>query len=246
MAADCGTAVVHGNTAYFSRDYRVYSYTPAKDEWTKLPPCEYYYFGLGVVKDKITTVGGSLRGVATNSLHCLEEQGTKWREILPPMPTARVRSAVVTTPTHLIVAGGRTGYGVALSAIEILNTNTLQWSSASSSPEALGHPHMSLCGEHLYLSEHNTIFSCSEEELLKSCKPTSTNCNSSDGDSVWTELSNIPIRYGARLISLKGQVLAIGGRDQRLGGQPSGALHNYNRNTCKLVECYCRDTHTML
>ena len=81
---------------------------------------------------------------------------------------------------HLIVvAGGRTGLHGALFTIEILDTTTLQWSSASSSPEPLWYPHMSLCGEHLYISEHSKIFSCSVERLFKWCKPAST--NSSDG-----------------------------------------------------------------
>ena len=70
---------------------------------------------------------------------------------------------------------------------------------------------MTLCGGYLYLSQDNTIFSCSVEELLKSCKPAST--NSSDGGSVWTTLTDIPVPYGATLATLRGHVLAIGGSD---------------------------------
>ena len=175
MAAHLGAATVHRNTAYFSCDNRIYSYTLAKDQWAELKPCEYYNFSVAVIKDKVTTIGGLSGDKPTNILLSLEEHGTKWRKPFPPMTTARVRPATVTTPTHLIVAGGGAGYSIAVSTVEILDTNTLQWSYASSSPEALGHPHMSLCGEHLYLSDHNTIFSCSVEDLLKSCKPTSTN-----------------------------------------------------------------------
>ena len=162
-SARWGSAVVHGNTAYFSQDYNVYSYALASDEWTTLPKCEYSEFGLAVVNNKVTTIGG-WRRKPTSVLLCLEDQGTKWRELLPLMPTARYRPAAVTTPTHLIVAGGRTKLiFTALSSVEILDTITLQWSSASSSPKALSYPHMSLCGEDLYLSKDNTIFSCSVE-----------------------------------------------------------------------------------
>ena len=217
--------VVHGNTAYIPGvDNNVYCYTLASDEWTKLLPSEYEHFGMAVVNGKVTTIGGSCRGKSTNILLCLEDQGTKWRELLPPMPTARVMPATVTTPTHLIVAGGQKMNGRSLSSIEILDTNTLQWSSASSSPEALGCPHMSLCGEHLYLSGHNTIFSCSVEELLKSCKPASTL------QSLWRKLADIPVRYHASLTTLRGQVLAIGGED-RSDDTPTGAIHHYNRST---------------
>ena len=229
MSTYRGSAVVHGNTAYFSRYHNVYSYTLANDEWTSLPRCEYLRFGLAVVNDKVTTIGGwSGITVATNTLLCLEDQGTKWRELFPPMPTARDRPATVTTPTHLIVAGGEIRL-IPLSHVEILDTNTLQWSSASSSPKALGYPHMTLCGEHLYLSEDNTIFSCSVEELLKSCKPAST--TSSDGDSVWNKLADIPVPYWASLTTLREQVLAIGGSDQKYGGTPTGVIHCYDRST---------------
>ena len=105
MLAFQGSAVVHGNTAYFSQGHCVYSYTPASDEWTTLPPCEYRRFGLAVVNDKVTTIGGYRSGIGpTNTLLCLDDQGTKWSKFLPPMPAARVRPATVTTPTHLIVA----------------------------------------------------------------------------------------------------------------------------------------------
>ena len=229
MTARWGAAVVHEDIAYFSESSRVYSYTLAKDEWTKLRQCEYGYFGLAVVNNKVTTIGGSRRdGTATSSLLCLEDQGTKWRELLPPMPTARFRPATVTIPTNLIVAGGRAGAGSSvLCTIEILDTNTLQWSSATSSPKALEYPHISLCGEHLYLSEDDTIFSCSVEKLLKSCKPASTYNNA--GDSVWTKRADISVPYGASLTTLRGQVVAIGGSNQPLHGTPTGTIHCYDR-----------------
>ena len=232
MSAYWGAAVVNGNTAYFSQGNDVFSYMPNKHEWTKLQPSEYRYFGMAIVNNKVTTIGGMNRARALLSL---EDQGTKWRELLPPMPTARANPATVTTPTHLIVAGGWTALfgGSALSTVEILDTNTLQWFSASSSPKALQYPGMSLCGEHLYLSEDNTIFSCSVEELLKSRKPASIYdiTNSSAGDSVWTKLADIPVPYGASLTTLRGQVLTIGGSDQPWGGTLTGAIHRYERST---------------
>ena len=222
--------MVHKDIAYFSLINSVYSYTLAKDQWTKPKQCEYFSFGLAVVNNKITTIGGSNHGTVTNLLLSLDGQEKKWKECLPPMPTARYRPATVTIPTHLIVAGGMTRQNSsALSTIEILDTSTFQWSSASSSPEAFRYPHMSLCEEYLYLSENNTILSCSVEELLKSCKPAST--NSRTGDTMWTKLADIPVPYGASLTTLMGQVFAIGGSDQPSGGRLTGAIYQYNRST---------------
>ena len=179
---------------------------------------------MAVVNDKLTTVGGCTDVTLiekTNSLLCYIQE-KRWEQLLPPMPTERQRLAAVTTPTHLVVAGGRTGFfGAALSTVDVLDLNTLQWSSASSSPKGFQCPHMTLCGGYLYLSEHDIIFSCSVEELLKSCKPPST--NGSDGGSVWTGLTDIPVPHGASLATLRGHVLAIGAKNR--------SIHCYDRNT---------------
>ena len=235
MNIDIGIVVVHDNTAYFSDGFRAYSYTPTRDEWTQLPKCPHHYFGMAVVHDKVTTIGGMHRCTVTTTLLCLED---KWIALLPPMRTARVKPTTVTTPTHLIVAGGDTKQGNALLTIEILDTNTFQWSSASSLPETLKRPQMSLCGEHLYLAKNNTIFSCSVDELLKSCKPAPT--NSSAGESVWTKLADIPVPYGASLTTLRGQVLAIGGAGCATRW-PSNRSHSPLQQEYRFMECHWRD-----
>ena len=193
--------MVHGNTAYFSQGYNVYSYTLSQDNWTELKQCECLDFSMAVVNNQLTTIGGTSNlTTPTNTLLCLSRSSSemKWEELLPPMPTARTYSAAVTTPTHLIVAGGSRG-DHELSVVETLDTNTLQWSSVSSSPEALVYPNMTLCNGQLYLSEHSKIFSCSVEELLKSRKPASTNSSG----SVWTKLADIPVPYWTRLTTLR-------------------------------------------
>ena len=215
-----GAAVVRGDTAYFSQYNSVYSYTPAKDKWVELQPCEFESFGMAVVNDRVTTIGGYCDDKPTNILLCLEDQGTKWKELFTQMPTPRAQPASATTPTHLIVAGGTTGpFSKGLSTIEILNTNTLQWSSASSAPRALIFPHTSLRGERLYLTERDAVFSCSVEKLIQSCN---------DGGSVWTKLTNTPVSCDASLTTLMGQVIALGGSDQ---GMPSGVIHSYDGST---------------
>jgi hypothetical protein len=103
-----------------------------------------------------------------------------------------------------------------------LNTETLQWSTASSLPETAGHPQITTCGGTLYLSDSGSnAFSCSVEDLLKST-------NSSDGGSVWTRLASIPTPCGSSLATLRGHVLAIGGADDGWGSNPTGAIHCYD------------------
>ena len=137
----------------------------------------------------------------------------------PSMPTKRVLPAAANTPTHLVVAGGsQSFYRDPVATVEVLNTETLQWSTASSLPETVPLPQMTTCGGCIYLANDNCkVFSCSVEDLKST--------NSSDGGSVWTRLANIPTPQMSTLATLRGRVLAIGGRD---GVNPTGAIHCYD------------------
>ena len=211
--------MVHGSTAYFSSRHNVYSYTVPGNKWIKLPQCKYEHFAIAVINDALTTIGGRDRqDAATNTL--LSLSGSSWEEVLPPMPTKRAHPATANTPTHLVVAGGGQSMGRdAVATVEVLNTETLQWSTASSLPQQLLYPQMTTCGGCIYLASNDKkVFLCPVEDLLKST-------NSSDGGSVWTRLANIPTLLCSTLATLRGRVLAIGGK---YGGNPTGAIHCYD------------------
>ena len=197
----------------------MYSYIVPENKWTKLPQCKYKDFAMAVINDALTTVGGeNHQGLVTNIL--LSLSGSLWEEVLPPMPTKRVHPAAANTPTHLVVAGGsQLRHGEPMVTVEVLNTETLQWSTASSLPKAVPYPQITTCGGCIYLARTgNKVLSCSVEDLLKST-------NSSDGGSVWTRMAAIPTRHRSSLVTLSGRVLAIGGKD---GGNPTGAIHCYD------------------
>ena len=232
----------HERTAYFSVNRSVYSYTVSADKWTKLPKCKCELFGLAVVKGKLTTIGGMMGGLigfigaliasdATNSLFSLS--GSSWKEALPPMPTKRCRPAAASTPTHLVVAGGMSMREIPydpeyLSTVEVLTQETLQWSTASSLPENVPYPQLTLCGGSFHLLHHGHHYSCSVEDLLESYKPAT---NSSDDGSVWTELAAVPVKlYSSLVVGESRPVLAIGGAIA-LGDNPTGAIHRYNVST---------------
>ena len=216
-------AAIHGSTAYFSSNYNVCSYTVPENKWTKLPQCKYRDFGLAVLNGAPTTIGGSHTdegGTYSKVNTLLSLSGSSWEEVLPPMPTKRECPAAVRTPTHLVVAGGWILDG-RTATVEVLNTETLQWSTASSLPEAVSFPQMTTCGGCLYLADdESNVFSCFVEDLLKST-------NSSDGGSVWTRLASIPVGEDSTLATLRGRVLAIGGDDDGTGN-PTGAIHCYD------------------
>ena len=100
--------------------------------------------------------------------------GWKWERYLPPMLTERILPATVTITTHLVVAAGKKTSIHGLSAVEVLDTETRQWSMTSSLPRDAGSPQMVLCSGYVYLSDVEcTVFSCSVEELLHPHKTTS-------------------------------------------------------------------------
>ena len=133
MGTHMGSAVVHGSTAYFSIFKSVYSYTVPENKWTKLPQCKYDYFAMAGINDALTTIGGwDYQGATTNTL--LSLSGSSWEEVLPPMPTKRWRPAAANTPTHLVVVGGTLSLTAGDTAtVEVLNIETLQWSTAARS-----------------------------------------------------------------------------------------------------------------
>ena len=229
-----GTVVAHKSIVYVSHAYSVYAYEAMDNKWSKLEPCRYEDFSLAVVHENLTTIGGSdNRGVNTNSLLCLIGSATRkmWSEVLPSMPMKRLRPAAATASAHLIVAGGRKAFFQShLASVDVLNTDTLQWSVACSLPIKVGLPQIVLCGRFFYLSNSSMVFSCSVENLLKSCRPVST--DSSDCGSVWTRLADLPVEHGYSLATLGGRVLAIGGADGIFGRRPKRAIHSYDVVSC--------------
>lgn len=202
---------------------------------------------MAVIGNKLTAIGGwSSESSKTNVLLSLTTRSeNSWREVVPPMPTVRTNPGAVTTDTHLVVAGGTLRH-----IVEVLNTQTLQWSVASSLPAIVTFPQMTLCGEHIYLSDHATVFSCSVEELVKSCKPTSTGIsdgrsmwtrlrkslkndptNSRSGGSAWIRLADIPMKHAASVVTAKGKVLAIGGANDEANENPTSDIHCYDLTT---------------
>ena len=61
----------------------------------------------------------------------------KWTRQFPPMPTKRRLTAVVCSGKSLIVAGGLGEEDKNLSIVEVMDTEILQWSTASSLPHPL-------------------------------------------------------------------------------------------------------------
>ena len=224
-----GSAAVHGNTVFF-RPARavdkscVSLYNADAEEWSTLPQCPKEYFTLTVVKGLVTAVGGMKSGRHTNTLlSFVEEQWKrKWVKRFPHMPTQRALTAAVCSGKALVVAGGWRE-GDRLTTVDEMDTDTLQWSSASSLPHGLSDASATICGDSLYLVagivEHGhstkTVLTCSLSALLQS----------QPSHSVWHTVADLSVVHST-CFTLNGQLLAVGGQDS--DGKKTNAVYMYN------------------
>ena len=213
-----GAAVSHGKMAYFNSggSTSVYSYDSQGQLWQELPDCHSRNSALVMAKDKLTTVGGWQDGRPTNSLASLTGEGrhSKWVELFPRMPTARYDLAAVCRGRNVIAAGGLGGGGRRLSTVEILDTDLRQWSSAASLPHPMVRASITVCGDLLYLLggwDQNgrtlSVLTSSITDLLHQQQETANQ------PAVWRRAADAPY-YVSTAVSVGGQLLAIGGRDE--------------------------------
>ena len=135
-------SAVNGSVAYFrplgckGRDNEVFAHTFAKNQWSELPKCPNSDFSLAVINSFVTAIGGETENhELTNFLLSLNDK--KWTKLFPPMPTKHWLTAVVCSGKTLVVAGGKGQGDKRLSTVEVMDTKTIQWSTARSLPHPL-------------------------------------------------------------------------------------------------------------
>ena len=236
-----GSAVVHDNQAFFRTMYPVdvaipriplQVYNSDTEVWSTQPrPVRESAFTLTVCNSLVTAVGGHQSTTfgceITNTLLCLVPRAgywarpwqSAWMKYFPPMPTKRSAAAVVCSGKALVVAGG-VGWSW-LPTVEVMNTDTLQWSSACSLPYPLKRPSAIVCGDNVYLvGEGKLALTCSLSSLLQS-QTVATKMETlslADDHQVWHTIADLPVEHST-CVALNGQLLAVGGR------------HSDNRNT---------------
>ena len=235
-----GSAAADTNIAYFNGNHTaaVHSYNSDAREWHRLPDAPHTHSTLVVVHHILTMVGGEISGRATDSLLSLmgKGRGKKWLPHLPAMPTKRYFTAAVCSGHSLIVAGGDGSNRLA--TVELLDTDTRQWSIASSLTRPLTNATISICGERLYMlgGEDQTglthsVLSCSIPELLQSCQtqPLAGKLRTAPANksTIWRQVADAP-HYLSSCATLCGQLVTVGGCDE--AGYTS-AISVYNETT---------------
>ena len=193
-----------------------------REQWTVLPECNKRAFSIAVVNGLLTAIGGAVSGRATNTLLSLSLDTPdifreKWTEKLPPMTYCHNSPAVITIDTSLIVAGGW-GPDQEKAPVEVMDTQTLQWSTVASLPHPLMQATATICGDRLYLGggvgtggATKSVLMCEVKDLLQS-KPQSraTRAGHSESCQVWKEVAPLPLTCSS-LVTFQGHLLAVGG-----------------------------------
>ena len=186
----------------------VYRYSLADNTWSALPVSPCHTFGLAVIYNMITLVGGVniITSQPSNALLSFKEDvgpKGKWCTLVPPMPTGRSCSSVVNARNHVVVMGGVVKENRSYTKIvEIYDTNSKTWYSTPA--VALPLEVAFMCGsagtDRLYLSGGlsstgavTRVYSCSIDALLATAKTDSDPA----APSVWEAIADIPhVRSG--------------------------------------------------
>ena len=155
------------------------------------------------------------------------------------MPTKRILTAAVCSEKSLVVAGGRRKDKSYLNTVEVMETETLQWSTASSLPFGLAFASATICQDSIYLlgydtsedSQDRSVLACSMADLLQSCRSQSVGAwlKTLTLRTVWHRVADLPVRSSG-CATLCGQLLAVGGCDNSFRNR-STAIHQYNPAT---------------
>ena len=116
-----------------------------------LPECPKRYFSIAVVNGLLTAIGGEQLsdGKATKTLFSPTEQ-QKWTEQFPPTTYYHNCPAATCTSTSLIAARGW-GPDEKRAPVEVMDTNTLCWSTAASLPHPWCQATAIICGDRMYM-----------------------------------------------------------------------------------------------
>ena len=235
--------VVDGNTVYIvkSNTINIYSYDVISDSWSKLPDCVQKDGSIAVINGYLTTVGGDAYPNCSNELFSLTGKGSgrRWTKQFPPMLTKRRWTTSLCTGTALIVAGGKGVGGRKLSTVEVMDTETYQWSTAADLPHPMYRGSATVCEDQLYMLGGvksgyyvKSVYTCSVSALLQSCAPSSLKAkfqrtSLEDKARVWRQVADLPVTQST-CESFHGRLLAVGGMES---GKATTAVYMYNSTT---------------
>ena len=184
-------------------------YDVERDEWSRLPRHQYMQFGMTILESHLTLVGGRDASTRkeTNELAVFDTTSQEWTYPHPPMPTPRYRPAVSTYTIWLLVVGGCCGRNLA--TVELLNTSTKQWLTASPLPMLFSHMTSSTLQDYFYLvTNHKQVLCVSLPDIVSQ---TVNQSATSKSPALWWRLPDTLLKCSAAIV-VCGSLLTVGGR----------------------------------
>ena len=146
------------------------------------------------------------------------------------MTYCRSNPIVATTTTSLIVGGGENEN----TEVEVMDTQTLHWSTVASLPYPLYQATSTICGGRLYLGgglsfqkTTESVLECEVETLLKP-PSLASRIGLSMRPQVWREIAQLPVLQSS-LVTFQGRLLAVGGEARVV--YPTSEVREYDAAT---------------
>ena len=213
---------------------QVFQYDPSRNEWSRLPLHQVFYFAMVQFKGNLITVGGVLTysNSITGKVYYFKEQSQRWEEFLKPMSTARYSLSVATTQSAIVASGGATGVRddgipVTCATVEVYSSETSQWYTADPLPEPCGAMTSVTIADTWYQlgggggtgdKSLTTVLCAPLTALIQ--KATSPTHQSASHMSVWKTLPDTPMKRSTAA-SLSGNLLAVGGYNVSTPSSPA-------------------------
>ena len=224
----------------YSDNYIIYCYDRSQNKWTTLPPLPVRGFGLGQVNGKLVAIGGQKErgGQRSSEVYTYDERSRKWKQTIPPMPTARWSSAILSLQSALVVAGGVVLSSLYTDVVEVFRPDTSQWYRTDPLPTACLDISLVAIGNTCYAlggyngSRLNQALYASVGDLLRNAVPANqtTHSGSSDTQSAWKTLPNTPTHWPGVAV-LAGNLLVIGGHETSEEGANKKEVYMYSPST---------------
>jgi serine/threonine protein kinase len=204
-------AAVDGNVVYFmNSNCKVCSYDSSTQRWSMLRECPYESSSLAIIRGLPTAIGGEEDSAVFDKLYsyCTATGKCHWEEYFPPMPTKRFHAAAATTKHHLIVTGGMCG-SYSSDIVEVMDIQTLVWSTAVSLPYTCAWGSATICGDKLYILG-NDFRQYNQKKMSTCLLPKLFQSYSATSDSVWHKITDIPDGRSS-CVSVNGELVAVSG-----------------------------------
>ena len=132
------------------------------------------------------------------------------------------------------MAGGMGEGGRVLSTVEVMDTETHQWSTAAGLPQPMYLASATICRDQIYMlgganeqfSFTKLVYNCSVSALLQYCAQSSMQTKLVENARIWRQVSDLPVTHSTCKSFRDGLLLATGGRMD--SGRATTAVYMYD------------------